>query len=347
MDIVTLMELTTAGRQQSKVEAQKLEFLVAQNTEDVDSRIKLIAFYFGQGSTNRAPREHACEHIFWFIKHMPAHIILSQPEAHPHFHTEFDVLYIQGEQLWDEQLSKDPNDVAILVNAAHFYYHHNWGKAISLLEAALAVAPNNEQIKDRLAFTYELSARSDKSDERLKRAMQLREELAKVSDRTLRKLIKLAETAYKLDSFEDCRALAKEVLSRSAPYDENGDEFHIANQLLGLIALEDDDLHTADLALLRSCEIKATPVLGSFGPKFQLAKKLLAQGEKSTVLKYLRKCSLFWKSGQTCLAYWWLQIQFGRKPELNKQGIIELFTPKWLRGPASCFMTLVRTLSDD
>jgi tetratricopeptide (TPR) repeat protein len=340
-EFVHVCDLTMKGRSLSPTEVQRLESTVEANPKDIDARVKLLGFYFGQGTHNRVPCEHACKHVFWFIQNAPEHEVLEQPEGVPHFHSELDDLFQRGKELWNEQIKENQRDASVLKNASYYFYHRDWVRAISLLEAALELEPQNARLKDRLAFTCELGARSDKTADRLHRAMVLREELlntASARDR-LRALTNLAETAYRRDDFKTCREAAEQVLQSS---DRNGDEFHQAHQLIGLVQLADSDRAGARLSLLQSGKVKSTPVLSSFGPKFQLAKQLLHMGERAAVLKYLEDCSLFWESGQKDLAYWWIQMQLGGTPALDKQGSVELFLPRWLNVPAKGFLSVIR-----
>jgi hypothetical protein len=77
MDIGALTILAKAGRRMSKDEARRLESAVEISPEDLAARIKLIAFHFSQPASSKESREHACEHIFWFVLKHPTHLILA------------------------------------------------------------------------------------------------------------------------------------------------------------------------------------------------------------------------------------------------------------------------------
>ncbi len=85
--------------------------------------------------------------------------------------------------------------------------------------------------------------------------------------------------------------------------------------VLGLLALDQDDLPSAREHLLESARTKGSPQLNSFGPNMRLALALLEKGEKDAVLSYLELCGKFWNSPY--LKTWGEQIQRGETPEFG------------------------------
>ena len=74
-------------------------------------------------------------------------------------------------------MSKHSDSAVVLVNASRFFNHSDWDRAISLLEASLELDPQNADIEGEACISCELGSKSGKSDERLHRAMTLRDEL--------------------------------------------------------------------------------------------------------------------------------------------------------------------------
>ncbi len=74
----------------------------------------------------------------------------------------------------------------------------------------------------------------------------------------------------------------------------NNSNHHEANTVLGRVALQEGDLKTAKIYLLKSAKTPGSPQLKSFGPNFSLARELLEKGEKSAVLEYLDMVGKFW-----------------------------------------------------
>ena len=92
---------------------------------------------------------------------------------------------------------------------------------------------------------------------------------------------------------------------------------HDANQVLGRIALANGDVAEAKKRLLASADSEGSPQLNSFGPSMQLAKDLLARGEKEVVLEYFDRCGKFWKSGSERLEAWSKSVNEGRTPDFG------------------------------
>ena len=57
--------------------------------------------------------------------------------------------------------------------------------------------------------------------------------------------------------------------------------------------------------------------MNSFGPNMQLAKDLLAKGEREVVLEYFKRCRTFWEMGADQLAAWTDAVNRGATPEFG------------------------------
>lgn len=168
-------------------------------------------------------------------------------------------------------------------------------------------------------------------------AQQRRSELAEALPRTPRqKLADLEEDSqggdkqrrfYALDNIATtalaagergtAEAAARELLAMAPdfPKDWNyGNAIHDGHLTLGLLAVEKNDIGTADRELLAAGRTPGSPQLDSFGPNMSLADALLKQGEKATVLEYLSSCGTFWKMGRERLKMWADTINQGGAP---------------------------------
>lgn len=108
----------------------------------------------------------------------------------------------------------------------------------------------------------------------------------------------LIADAYKKGEIGEAKALILryQELARQYKTDWNyGNALHQTNVYLGLIALDNQDIETAKLHLLKAADTPGSPQLNSFGPNMLLAKRLLEAGEKEVVLTYIDKCRKFWK----------------------------------------------------
>ena len=126
-----------------------------------------------------------------------------------------------------------------------------------------------------------------------------------------------SKAAFMLGKFEVARELADEtlVLSEEVPKCWNyGNCTYYANWVLGMLALEDNDVVLAKSYLIKAGNSKGSPQLNTFGPNMLLAKKLLRAGEKEAVLEFIDSIEKFWKSGDKWLPIWRKKIIAGEIP---------------------------------
>lgn len=98
--------------------------------------------------------------------------------------------------------------------------------------------------------------------------------------------------------FGKASSYATELLQRAQENKAySGDAVYTGNAVLGLVALRQGSVSQARQYLLDAGKTTGSPMLGSFGPDFTLARELLDQGEKDAVLEFLTECRGFWKSG--------------------------------------------------
>ncbi|WP_020571371.1 hypothetical protein [Neolewinella persica] len=69
---------------------------------------------------------------------------------------------------------------------------------------------------------------------------------------------------------------------------------HMRHIYFGLMALDNNDVPTAKMELIKASKIPGSLIMGSFGPNMLLAHRLLQRGEKKIVLKFLKNCRSFW-----------------------------------------------------
>jgi tetratricopeptide (TPR) repeat protein len=339
--------LTLDARGMSSGEAKLLEDELVLNPESVDARIKLMAFYFQRSIGNDAIHRRLCQHVFWMIEHHPDHDVFEDPVSRPSFRPWGDELFGVGARLWTEQLQKQPGNPKLASNASYYFYYLDWDRAIELLETALRLDPENRELMEKLAFTYELASPKDVEAPRMAKAFQLREELLVDVDpeRRIDALADFAKVAYEVGELDKCEQAAMNVIDSCANDREGAPNLHAAYQLLGQVQSRKGKVDDAVVSLRQSGKVKCCPTLCSFGPEFDLARELLDLGKRTAVIGYLEDCSSFWESGQSELLYWWLQIKLGGSPRLCKIDAVELFMPEWLDYPASVLLRLIRQCS--
>lgn len=133
-------------------------------------------------------------------------------------------------------------------------------------------------------------------------------------------LNRAAKGALKAGKNEEAQKLAEELLqmAESRADDWNyGNAIQDSNQVLGRIALSKGDIAEAKKRLLASADSDGSPQMNSFGPNMQLAKELLAKGEKEVVVEYFDLCRKFWKMGAQRLSTWSDDVNDGRTPDFG------------------------------
>jgi len=131
------------------------------------------------------------------------------------------------------------------------------------------------------------------------------------------------EDLAKAEVYKDvnkAKELAEEFLNLATvePKDWNyGNAIHIANMVLGQVALRSGDIEKAEAYLIKSGETPGSPQLNTFGPNMSLAKELLEAQRLDVVLEYFKQCSNFWEMSDGKLELWAEVAQGGKIPEFG------------------------------
>ena len=118
-------------------------------------------------------------------------------------------------------------------------------------------------------------------------------------------------------SIEKAEAFARETLRIAEKYKKDwnyGNAIHKGHLTLGRVALRRDDIEEAKKQLLLAGRTPGSPQLNTFGPNMVLAKELLEEGEKDTVLQYFELCEEFWELHRGSLVIWKEKVSGGETP---------------------------------
>jgi hypothetical protein len=140
---------------------------------------------------------------------------------------------------------------------------------------------------------------------------------AKTEEELFYALPSAAMAAFLLGKHDRAMALAERALTLAPSFQRNwnyGNALHFAHSVLGLLALEKDDVAAAVEQLKKAGATPGSPQLDSFGPTMQLAKQLLRRGESEVVLSYFQQCRSFWKMGGVWLELWEAKVRGGHVP---------------------------------
>jgi hypothetical protein len=128
-------------------------------------------------------------------------------------------------------------------------------------------------------------------------------------------LPRLAKAALAANAIDKAAAYANEALSAGGA--NYGDAVFDGNMVLGVIALRNGDIGEARRRLIASGKTPGGPSLGSFGPNMTLARDLLQNGERETVLEFFTLCRAFWKMGSKTLDSWSATVRSGEVPNFG------------------------------
>ncbi len=320
-----LASLAHEGRHCSDEEAAQLEALLKEQPDDLAARTKLLGRYWRsrRDEDEAGKRYHA--HCLWVIAHRPETSLAGS------LYAKLDPIsassaYQKARKLWQNHVQAHPDDVRILGNAAAFFRRTEEDTAEKLLRKAEAVDADNALWPQQLGELYWLRAAFQRSADRTK--LWARKSLA-AYERALARtaaplrpmlLMEAARAAYVAGKLDVAERLATELLEgrTRAPLfwlSSASDALHRGHTVLGLVALQRDDVQQAEEHLLHSARVSGSPALGSFGPNMHLAHELLEKGRQETVIEYLQKCGEFWKTEQT--EAWIKLIKAGQTPDFG------------------------------
>ena len=139
-------------------DAARLEQKLAANPDDLQARLKLMAYYERADRSGRQEdRAKRVQHALWLIEHHPDSELLhsyvsrfSKGELAP-------ADYRRAVALWDTAAKAKPGDAAVQWNAASFFQDLDPGLYLHYLEATAAADPNHPFALLPLAYFYALT----------------------------------------------------------------------------------------------------------------------------------------------------------------------------------------------
>lgn len=304
----------------SAEQAALIEKKVERNPRDVDSRTKLLGYYFSKQFQDPAVRKAKEKNVLWLIENAPDSGILGTPFGQLDA-TLNGAAYFQGKKAWEKQLKEDPKNLKLLENSANYFKLNDRELATASLQAAQAVDRKNPKWAEALGQLYLLEMKTSslkaqravatKALEQLEIAYKLSTNMAQ--ENLLKSLAKAALAAKETDK---ATKYAEKMLRLKGSGWNSGNNIHYGNIILGKIALGAGDVEAAKQYLIKAGKTPGSPQLNSFGPDMSLAKALLMkdQKEKDVVLEYLALCSKFWSLGKVDLNQWTAIVKDGQIP---------------------------------
>lgn len=293
-------------------EASALEAGLREGPEDPRGHVQLVGYY-GLAAFTSQDASHSLErHLLWLIQHAPTEPVLRTPWG-----TMLEALGAEAQEAWKAQLERHPDDAAVHAGAARFFTSRDVQLASALLARAKELAPEGD---------WEWRDRSrDEAQPLRPRSLDEREAELLAHTEPLRRFYSLTSVlmaALREEDLARLRRYGQEALDLAPrfPGDWNhGNALHQGHAALGLLALDRGDVEGAVGHLLSSAQTPGSPQLDSFGPDLTLAQRLLDQGQRDAVRRFLEQCRTFWKMGGAKLHFWLETLRTGQTPELLKR----------------------------
>ena len=301
------------GKNLSAAMAAELDNTCSLNVDAVSTHVKLIGFNLARTPETLRSR---FTHIFWLIEHDPGNncwpeiVLLSTNELCP------SDLMDEARERWLKQVDLHPNDALTAAHAGLFLIERDPSAGEMLLNKAICLFPSNEDWPRQLASYQFLETQRAKGPINL--------ELAKKSLASGARFLKMygkdggrkqsplremalgwcAQSALWSEEFILAREYAEEHLELIKDWTVLP---KVSHSVLGLLALRSGDIVSAKRHLLI---LKKQSLLTKLD--LQLANELLAQGETSTVLRYLDRCQALghWLP---MIAQWKDEVTMGHK----------------------------------
>ena len=308
--------LIYSGKSLSKPKADEYETMLRKTPEKVDERIVLIGYYSSQGKTP-LDRTRLRTHVLWMIENHPEHPATAEPSLRD-FPDDLEA-NAQILALWRTNVESHEDDVAVLKNAERFFFGKDPAEADRLIHRISGKEPGNPEWANELAQLYRMFGISGEHfDDSAQRAAEAYKRVLELTRNSMAREAlagEMAQAAFKIGDFAGAAQLARIHLQgkdRTAP--------QRANTILGRIALRSGDTPGAKQYLLDSSKPEAGKDVALSGPTMILAKELLEQGERATVLHYLDNCMSLWPRGENVLQIWIEEIQKGKTPNFGNLG---------------------------
>lgn len=145
---------------------------------------------------------------------------------------------------------------------------------------------------------------------------------------------KLAPTALEAGDREKAKAYAHALLEQAPAFRNDwnyGNAIHVANLVLGRLALASGDVEGAGRLLVEAGKTPGSPQLNSFGPNMLLAKELLEKGRREEVVEYLNLITKFWQGSMGRLDKWKAAVANGETPDFGPSLNVHLNTWRFER----------------
>ncbi len=304
---------------------KQFEVAIARDLSDLATLALVLVVYFRCCAESTSVRHARQQLILRTIEHLPrAEIARCAPLLR--LVPEFDAVpYDEARQLWLRNVDANPYDAELLAGAAAFFSGSERSLSVDLLRRCEHLEPHNPEWSSALGRMYSLESKRQPAGSRANRSAapaiaQFERAIAQtVNDEDRFGLVlSAARAAYIAGDYEKSTRWSMELVRLGAIQKKTvvrAVAIHEANVVLGHLALIDGNLEEAKDRLMSAVSVPDFPARLLFtggGKNLSLAKELLEQGERDSVLGYLRKCAECSPQDAAVFHRWISDIECGR-----------------------------------
>jgi tetratricopeptide (TPR) repeat protein len=312
--------LVSTGEDLTPEEAAEVDRRFERNPGNPNPRCLLLGYYTKRCEESDLARKEHERHALWYIRTYPRDYHARSCGA--------SILTPQGSgeaaAIWREHVERWPEDVGVVAGAADFFWETDEDLAVDLFERAASLEPEKPWWQNKLGRIHASGLHAKPAVELVdtaKRSLAAYEravELTEGDTDKLRLLVPLAPVAFEAEDYDRARSAAQEILGGAGDlrYQEYGWAVHIADTVLGRLALHEGDVSGAEEHLRQSLAGLDADDRETFEPQFTLAEDLLSQGHSQPVLEFLAECAKLWNAPE--YEDWAAAIREGRTPDFGE-----------------------------
>jgi tetratricopeptide (TPR) repeat protein len=320
-----LSKAAVDGSSLSLDQVQQMEQALLVSPNNAVMRAQLLGYYYPRQVEFQQPR---AVHVLWIIQHEPTDTFSGS--TYCRIDPDTDAAgYAKAIALWQQIQAKDPDNTAILRNAASAFAPADDIIAETYLRHGIELQPKNPDWSLRLAILLEARAARSPGD-RVKAATEALAhrqqacDLEKNANKRFAYFTEMPRDAILANDYIRAKHLSEQLLSWVGNFRDDpnyGYAIHIGNIVLGRVALHSGDTDSAETYLTAAGDTPGSPQLTSKGPDMSLADELLKRGQRQAARDYLQQCEKFWTSGSSRLKSWIATIDAGGSPDFGAQAI--------------------------
>jgi hypothetical protein len=327
-----------AARSASDADATAWAAHIESDPEDMVARASWLGWMMSRGLDDCWKSAEYRQSVVWLVTHHPGSQLAGMLGLLAPARSESG-FYEDLRRLWIRAAEVEPSNLAVLNNAATFFWQSEPERQLEFLEAARKLMPDEPRQEHQLAQYWLTRARryrswDDASPYRFEDEFD--QGLARKGLEHARRAVELsrktgfnewfevtpASAAAAAGDWVQADSLATDVLRRIEGSERQGSDgtvaFH-AHRIQGLAALRRGDLESAKRHLLSSCS-RGPLWLSASGSDWSLARELLERGENTTVLQFLEACQATWSNRDDAAELWKHQIRRGEPCAFSRTG---------------------------